>query len=70
MAQPPGNPLSRREGFGGRAVPPSAGTGLIERIVKEQESREKVSTVEFGFPRVKLSGRKEDLALVVIGGSG
>ena len=41
-----------------------------ERVVKEEPSGEKVYTIEVGFRRVRLPGRSEQLALVVVTGLG
>ena len=41
-----------------------------ERIIKEERSGEKVYTIEMGFRKVKLPGRSEPLALVVVNGLG
>ena len=41
-----------------------------ERVVKEETSGEKVYTIEVGFRRVRLPGRPEQLALVVVTGLG
>lgn len=41
-----------------------------ERIIKQEGSAEKVHNIEVGFRRVKLPGRKERLALVVVKGLG
>lgn len=41
-----------------------------ERVVKEERSGEKVYTIEVGFRRVRLPGRAEQLALVVVTGLG
>ena len=41
-----------------------------ERLVRETEDGEKVYMLEFGFRRVRLPGRTEDLALVVVRGFG
>ncbi len=41
-----------------------------ERIIKEEGSAERVHNIEVGFRRVKLPGRKERLALVVVKGLG
>ena len=41
-----------------------------ERIIKQEGSAEKVHNIEVGFRRVKLPGRKERLALVVVKGVG
>jgi hypothetical protein len=41
-----------------------------ERVVKEEPSGEKVYTIEVGFRRVRLPGRAEELALVVVTGLG
>ena len=41
-----------------------------ERLVRETEEGEKVYMLEFGFRRVRLPGRDEDLTLVVVRGFG
>jgi hypothetical protein len=41
-----------------------------ERIVREEGTKEKVYFLEFGFRRVRLPGRLEDLYLVVVKGLG
>jgi hypothetical protein len=41
-----------------------------ERLVRETEEGEKVYMLEFGFRRVRLPGREEDLTLVVVRGFG
>jgi hypothetical protein len=45
-------------------------TLYIERIIKEDQSQERAYTVELGFRRVKLPGRKDQLALVGVKGLG
>jgi hypothetical protein len=45
-------------------------TLYAERITREDSSGEKVYNVEYGFRKVRLPGRKERLALVVIKGIG
>lgn len=41
-----------------------------ERVVKEDKGQEKAYTVEYGFRKVRLPGRKERLYLVVVKGFG
>ena len=41
-----------------------------ERIVKEEREKEKIYHLEFGFRPVRLSGRKEQLYMVVVRGFG
>jgi len=41
-----------------------------ERVVKEEKGEEKAYTVDYGFRRVRLPGRKERLYLVVVEGFG
>lgn len=41
-----------------------------DRVVKEDDGRERVYTIEYGYRRVKLPGRQEKLALVVVRGFG
>jgi hypothetical protein len=41
-----------------------------ERIIREDRSEEKARMIEFGFRRVRLPGRQEELSLVVVKGFG
>lgn len=41
-----------------------------ETVVKVDEGREKIYHLEFGYRKVKLSGRPEELGLLVVGGFG
>jgi hypothetical protein len=42
----------------------------MERVVREEGTKEKVYFLEFGFRKVRLPGRNEDLYLVVVKGFG
>jgi hypothetical protein len=42
----------------------------MERVVREEGTKEKVYFLEFGFRKVRLPGRSEDLYLVVVKGFG
>ena len=41
-----------------------------ERVVREKDGKEKVYTIEYGYMRVRLPGRSEQLRLVVVNGFG
>jgi hypothetical protein len=42
----------------------------MERVVREEATKEKVYFLQFGFRKVRLPGRNEDLYLVVVKGFG
>ena len=41
-----------------------------ERLIRETDGKEKVCTIEYGYMRVRLPGRPEQLTLVVVWGFG